>query len=289
MKIKDKAIGEVVKPSDPKNSNNDAISGPPPIDFTKEWNDGHKFFNSSEQRAFTELLHTEERFKEKFKRDQFDYRKPRNPLTGEYTPRDGTNRPILNPAKLNTVQGSNFLFNRELSSTYNQMTQKLTSKNSSRSSSNYADKIGIDERRYDVLGNTYNLEGRPQSCHFTRPETYNRPSTSTSSNFNSSSSFRPSTSSGYNQSSTKNFNNTNNDIHDPYRITFIDTLKASQSLIQENNRKKQQEQQLMREFIEKERAKRQSEAVKREMIYLQNKLFNKQKELEYLETIKNNK
>lgn len=294
MKIKDKTTAEIIKPSEPGDGQESQLNQPPAVDYTKIWNDGHKCFNSTQSRAFTELLMTEEKFKEKFHRDKYDYRKPRNPLIGDSTPRDGTNRPILNPAKYNTVVGSNFLFNKdkELERT-NYHRKSGTFEKKIRKNEIYSDKIGVDERKYDVLGNTYNME-RPQTCDFTRPETMKRPSTSSSSPFASSASnsFSPSFTTTSNFSSSSSLRPSTSSLsssrpsQDPHRISFIDTLQFSQKIIQENNQKKKNEQLLMREFIENERNKRQSEKVKREMIYLQNTLLNKQKELEFLETIK---
>jgi len=130
------------------------VSSPsrPPIDFTKKWSNGHKCFTSAQSRAHVELLHTEERTKDRFDEIKLDFAKPRNPMNGEITPRDIRGETILNPSKLNTAKGGIPLFppDRDLSASMALVNQRTKVRSTA--------KIGVANGKYDVLGNTSNLQ-----------------------------------------------------------------------------------------------------------------------------------
>jgi hypothetical protein len=114
----------------------------PEVDFTKEWSNGHKFFTTPEQRAYSELLRTEERTRTNYDSVREKLTKPRNPLYGEVTPRDHRNNVVMNPRLLHTVKGGLPLFDRANSPTREYRPNRT------------AEKIGIQQGKYDVLGNT---------------------------------------------------------------------------------------------------------------------------------------
>ncbi len=118
----------------------------PEVDFTKEWSNGHKFFTTPEQRAYSELLHTEERTRVTYDAVRDKLTKPRNPLYGEVTPRDNRNNVVMNPRLLHTVKGGLPLFDKSNSPTREWHPHRTV------------EKIGVQHGKYDVLGNTC-LEG----------------------------------------------------------------------------------------------------------------------------------
>ncbi len=138
------------KPADVPSSNR------PPVDFAKQWTNGHKCFTSAESRAHVELLHTEERTRNRYDVIKTEFAKPRNPLNGEVTPRDVRGEAVMNPAKLNTVKGGILLFppDRDLSSS-----QALVSQRSPKPTTA---KIGVGAGKYDILGNVDNRDSGPE-------------------------------------------------------------------------------------------------------------------------------
>ena len=63
----------------------------------KRFTNGHKTFTSSEMEAMHELLHHEVTRRDNFERNKYQWRMPRNPLTGEATPREGEGEYIIQP------------------------------------------------------------------------------------------------------------------------------------------------------------------------------------------------
>jgi hypothetical protein len=120
----------------------------PPVDFTKEWTNGHKFFTSQQSQAFVELLHREEGTRVRHDHYKKELTRPRNPLNGDPTPRDIHGEVVMNPKWLYTVkQNAIPLFpenhNDELSRS---IVNKFITKDP-------VGKIGVYEEKYDVLGN----------------------------------------------------------------------------------------------------------------------------------------
>lgn len=115
---------------------------PEQIDYTKEWSNGHKFFNTPQQRAFAELLKTEERTRNTYDSVKEKLTKPRNPLNGEVTPRDARDCPVMNPRLLYTVKGGLPLFDHKPDSPTREWKPHRTT-----------EKIGVQHGKYDVMGN----------------------------------------------------------------------------------------------------------------------------------------
>jgi hypothetical protein len=121
----------------------------PPVDFTKEWTNGHKFFSSTQSIAFVELLHTEERTRERHELLKNELSRPRNPLNGDPTPRDSHGEAVMNPKKLNTVTVNRIpLFDSKHDF---EQSQSITSKFVRKEPQG---KIGVSEEQYKILGNT---------------------------------------------------------------------------------------------------------------------------------------
>jgi hypothetical protein len=118
----------------------------PPVDFTKQWTNGHKTFTSAQCRALNEMIHTEDAIRGRFEKIRSDIKKPRNPLTGEPTPRDIRGNVVLNPGALNTVNGGIPLYDSE--------TQSSGTGTNRFSPKTPMGKIGVTENKYDILGNT---------------------------------------------------------------------------------------------------------------------------------------
>ncbi len=119
----------------------------PPVDFTKEWTNGHKFFTSPESRAFVELLHTEERTRERHALHRNEMSRPRNPLNGDPTPRDSRNDVVMNPKMLHTVKSGGIpLYVEHDQSLVQSVLSRFTPKEPQ-------GKIGVREDAYHVLGN----------------------------------------------------------------------------------------------------------------------------------------
>lgn len=120
----------------------------PPVDFTKQWTNGHKFFTSDQSVAFVELLHTEERTRERHERFKNDATRPRNPINGDPTPRDSRGEAVMNPKQFHTVKINRIPlhspYDEDLSSS---IVGKFTRKEP-------MGKIGVPEEKFNVLGNT---------------------------------------------------------------------------------------------------------------------------------------
>ena len=71
---------------------------PPPVDFTKKWNNGHKTFTAAEAKALHELLVQEGAKKDSFDKNCRIMKRGRNPLVGEKTPRTETGEVVLDIA-----------------------------------------------------------------------------------------------------------------------------------------------------------------------------------------------
>ena len=89
---------------------------------------GHKTFLSSEAKAFQENLHAERQRREHFDKNKGNMFMPRNPLIGEQTPREGEGNPIMRPEC--GYESREFVAKDVVTG-----------------------KIGVDEGRYNVLGN----------------------------------------------------------------------------------------------------------------------------------------
>lgn len=129
----------------------------PSIDFSKEYKNGHKAFNSTEARAMSELMHTEESTRERYQRIKAEIKRPRNPLMGESTPRDFRGSVVMNPKMLDTVNGGTSLFTREqieYDSTYVKVEKSPIGK------------IGVPEQKYSILGNTLTIGSPAQAEDF---------------------------------------------------------------------------------------------------------------------------
>jgi hypothetical protein len=100
---------------------------PTPIDTTKVYSNGHKTFGAMEALGFQQQLKREITTQEYFVRNKEIMIRPRNPLTGEPTPRDGLGEPIINP----NWEPSPVKEKKEVSA-----------------------KIGIKHSKYDILGNS---------------------------------------------------------------------------------------------------------------------------------------
>jgi hypothetical protein len=70
---------------------------PKPIDTTKEYSNGHKTMGAMEALALQQLLKSERDKAEYFATNKETMTRPRNPLTGEATPREGEGELIINP------------------------------------------------------------------------------------------------------------------------------------------------------------------------------------------------
>jgi len=120
---------------------------PGEFDPHRKWSNGHKCFNSAESRAHVELLIHEKSAQDNFYslKDTGKMRKPRNPLNGDPTPRDVRGTLVQNPRLLPTVTNGELLFNA--SNSIEVDPSKFYKKP-------MTGKIGIDDSRYRILGNT---------------------------------------------------------------------------------------------------------------------------------------
>lgn len=131
----------------------------PSMDFTKEFKNGHRAFNSVESRALSEVMHTEESTRERYQRIKAEIKRPRNPLRGESTPRDIRGAVVMNPKLLDTVNGGTSLFTREqieYDNTYIKLEKSPVGK------------IGVPEEKYSILGNTQVIGSPAQAEDFYR-------------------------------------------------------------------------------------------------------------------------
>ena len=70
---------------------------PTPIDTTKVYSNGHKCMGSMEALGLQQLLAQERNRAEYFQANMHTMHRPRNPMTGEETPREGMGEPLLPP------------------------------------------------------------------------------------------------------------------------------------------------------------------------------------------------
>jgi len=129
----------------------------PSLDFTKEFKNGHRAFNSTESRALSELMHTEVSTRERYQRIKADIKRPRNPLMGESTPRDIRGSVVMNPKLLDTVNGGTALFTREQIEYDNSYFKFEKSP---------VGKIGVPEEKYSILGNSQIIGSPAQAEDF---------------------------------------------------------------------------------------------------------------------------
>lgn len=137
--------------AEPKNpaDNKPQSAGNRPGEFDphRKWSNGHKCFNSAESRAHVEQLIHEKNAQDTFYslKDSGKMRKPRNPLNGDPTPRDVRGTLVQNPRLLPSVTCGEFLFNASNSIEVDPI--KFYKKP-------MTGKIGVDDSRYRILGNT---------------------------------------------------------------------------------------------------------------------------------------
>ena len=113
--------------------------------FAREYKDGHKTLNSKEAKAITELLVSENKKRDAFQRNlSLDILgRPRNPLTGEETPRNIRGEPIMNSTALIEATNKIPLMNRDMP--YRELPKKMEP----------LGKIGVHEEIYrKALGNS---------------------------------------------------------------------------------------------------------------------------------------
>ena len=103
---------------------------------TKRFNNGHVCFVASQQKAFQELLKKEFEKRELFETHKMELVMPRNPLIGEPTPREGEGRPLMDANWSEPVR-----------SKYPKSKPVTT-------------KIGVNDKRYEFLGNSPTRQGR---------------------------------------------------------------------------------------------------------------------------------
>ena len=103
----------------------------------------HPSMTAMEVTAFQQLLASEEKKRIIFRDRKTEFVRPRNPLTGEATPRAADGEVVLNPNAFYNVVGGVPIF----PSNYSYEPSKLLSH------ANATGKIGIIENRYDTLGN----------------------------------------------------------------------------------------------------------------------------------------
>jgi PII-like signaling protein len=115
------------------------------VDFTKEWSNGHKMLNTDQVGALTEILHQEERIRERFEKIKGDMKRPRNPLNGEPTPRDVRGEVVMNPKQFTTIRNGLPLFREH------EMQPTIPRR---KKSDMLQGKIGVNETIYEVLGNS---------------------------------------------------------------------------------------------------------------------------------------
>lgn len=103
----------------------------------------HPSMTAMESTAYQQLLTSEERKRVMFRDRKTEYVRPRNPLTGDPTPRAADGEVVLNPNAFYSVVGGVPLFPTNYSY---EPSRTVTH-------SNATGKIGILETRYDTLGN----------------------------------------------------------------------------------------------------------------------------------------
>ena len=103
----------------------------------------HPSMTAMEVTAFQQLLSSEEKKRIIFRDRKTEFVRPRNPLTGEATPRAADGEVVLNPNAFYSVVGGVPLF----PSNYSYEPSKIITH------PNATGKIGIVENKYDTLGN----------------------------------------------------------------------------------------------------------------------------------------
>lgn len=127
---------------------------PPPVDFKKKWNNGHKTLTAAEAKALHELLVSETSKQLNFQQNSHIMMRGRNPLTGEATPRTQTGEVVLdvnNKKYLGKLQGGNLILPED---------RKLEDYVPPKQEYIPVGKIGVDEGKYLVLGNTLLDKGK---------------------------------------------------------------------------------------------------------------------------------
>lgn len=109
--------------------------------ITKRFTNGHKQFTAEESGGFKQTLNVESRKREEFFRNKDFMIKPRNPMTGEPTPRDIDGNRLLCPGDYMKVVHANPLFPKDRPPSVHKETKGILGK------------IGECSGRYEVLGN----------------------------------------------------------------------------------------------------------------------------------------
>jgi hypothetical protein len=131
---------------------------PPPVDFTKKWNNGHKTLTAAEAKALTELLTSETSKQVNFQENMRIMKRGRNPLVGEATPRTQTGEVVLdvnNKKYLGKLQGGNLILPEE---------RKLEDYVPPKKEVVPVGKIGVREEKYLFLGNTLFGDGKGRAA-----------------------------------------------------------------------------------------------------------------------------
>jgi len=112
--------------------------------YKKEWKNGHKCFNAAESKAFSEQLYTESTSVDRFELNRRAMVRPRNPLNGDYSPRNARGVIVMNPNASHTVVGGVRLFSDDKTATQIAVKKDLIGK------------IGVPDSKYNILGNQLN-------------------------------------------------------------------------------------------------------------------------------------
>lgn len=115
----------------------------------KKFTNGHKFFNAQESKAFQQLLAVEEEKRTRFNSCKDMLKVPRNPLNGDFTPRDQTGKRVTDPNNFKDVYGGVLLFDPEKDNT-STVVRKVNPKDTLISS---CAKIGVQNGKHEILGN----------------------------------------------------------------------------------------------------------------------------------------
>ena len=102
---------------------------PKEIDASKEFSNGHKTFTSMEAMAMQQLQTQERNRAEYFQANKHTMHRPRNPVLGEATPREGSGEPLMPAYSSSPSEGEDLM-------------------------KNYTAKVGEITERYNILGNS---------------------------------------------------------------------------------------------------------------------------------------
>lgn len=151
----------------PKKVAADAGSQQGKVDFTKKFTNGHKFFGAQESRAHKELLHTEQQKRDNFVNLKDKLKVPRNPLNGDFTPRDYKGDRVTNPNNFLAIEGGVLLFdpNHEEERAN---APKISSKHTLLSTTT---KIGIQHGKYDIMGLSPENDPTAPACSVSQYDT----------------------------------------------------------------------------------------------------------------------